>query len=154
MSKFYRRPPIDTSYQGSVHLAKRFQWWRFLRNQPIRNNNLLWRPCLLMDQDEMSNFYSGLSIDASYQDSDHLEKLFQRRRFYWNRPITSKNCLWWAYWWNVRDKMSNLYRGPPIYASCEVSVHSANWFQRRIILKINHLWGPCLLSDRKEKRNV
>jgi hypothetical protein len=34
-----------------------------------------------MDWDEMSNLYSRLSIDASYQVSDHLAKLFQRRRF-------------------------------------------------------------------------
>jgi hypothetical protein len=27
--QFYRRPPIDASYQVSVHLAKQFQWRRF-----------------------------------------------------------------------------------------------------------------------------
>jgi hypothetical protein len=31
-----------------------------------RNKNCLWRPCLLMDRDEMSNLYRGPSIDASY----------------------------------------------------------------------------------------
>ena len=42
----------------------------------------LWRPCLLMDQDEISNLYRGPSIDASYhQVSVHLAKWFQRRRF-------------------------------------------------------------------------
>jgi hypothetical protein len=35
-------------------------------NQPIRNKNCLWRPCLLMDRDEMSNLYRGPSIDSSY----------------------------------------------------------------------------------------
>jgi hypothetical protein len=30
-----------------------------------------------------------------------------------------------------RDKMSNLYRGPSIDASYQVSVHLAKWFQRR-----------------------
>jgi hypothetical protein len=34
MSSLYRRPPIDASYQVSVHLAKRFQRRRFFRNQP------------------------------------------------------------------------------------------------------------------------
>ena len=34
-----------------------------------------------MDQDEMSNLYRGHDIDASYQDSVHLAKWFQRRRF-------------------------------------------------------------------------
>jgi hypothetical protein len=29
----------------------------FFRNQPIRNKNGLWWPCLLTDRDEMSNLY-------------------------------------------------------------------------------------------------
>ena len=48
-------------------------------NQPIRNKSRLWRPCLLMDQDEMTNLYRGPSIDASYQVSVHFAKRFQRR---------------------------------------------------------------------------
>ena len=42
--------------------------------------NCLWRPCLLMDRDEMSNLYRGPSIDASYQVSVHLAEGFQRRK--------------------------------------------------------------------------
>ena len=42
--------------------------------------NCLWRPCLSMDRDEMSNLYRGPSIDASYQVSIHLAEGFQRRR--------------------------------------------------------------------------
>jgi hypothetical protein len=38
--------------------------------RPIRNNNCLWRPCLLMDRDEISNLYRGPPIDAHYQVSD------------------------------------------------------------------------------------
>jgi hypothetical protein len=52
-----------------------------LKNQPIRNNNRLWWPCLLTDWDGMSILYRGPSIDASYQVSVHLAKRFQRRRF-------------------------------------------------------------------------
>jgi hypothetical protein len=70
-------------------LSTKFQFIResgyrgedFIRNQPIRNKNGLWRPCLLTDRDEISNLYRGLSIDASYQVSVHLAKQFQRRRF-------------------------------------------------------------------------
>jgi hypothetical protein len=80
MSNLYRGPPIDASYQVSVHLAKQFQRRRFFRNQPIRNKNCLWRPCLLTDRDEMSNHNTGLSIDGSYQVSIYLAKRFQRRR--------------------------------------------------------------------------
>ena len=53
----------------------------FFRNQPIRNKNCLWWPCLLTDRDEMSIRYRGPAIDAFYQVSVHLAKRFQRRRF-------------------------------------------------------------------------
>jgi hypothetical protein len=53
---------------------------KIFKNQPIRNKNCLWRPCLLMDQDEMSNLYRRPSIDAPYQVSIHLAEGFQRRR--------------------------------------------------------------------------
>ena len=64
----------------------RFIWPNSLRgeeskNQPIRNKNRLWRPCLLTDRDRMSSLYRGPSIDASYQVLDHLAKQFQRRIF-------------------------------------------------------------------------
>jgi hypothetical protein len=36
-----------------------------------------------------------------------------------------------------RDKMSNLYRGPSIDASYQVSVYIAEGFQRRILLEID-----------------
>ena len=129
---FFRGPPTDASYQISVHLTKQFQRRRFknlanqkqespvadmfvngsgrneqslqrtfhrcflprfgsfglmvseekiLKNRPIRNKNCLWRPCLLMDRDEISNLYRGPCIDASYQVSAHLAQRFQRRFF-------------------------------------------------------------------------
>jgi predicted aminopeptidase len=79
MSNLYRGPSIDASYQVLIHLARQFQIKNF-RNQPIRNKNGLWRPCLLTDRDKMSNLYKGPSIDASYQVSVHLAEGFQRRR--------------------------------------------------------------------------
>jgi hypothetical protein len=54
---------------------------KFFRNQPIKNKNGLWWPCLLTDWDEMSNLYKGPAIGASYQVSVHFSKWFQRRRF-------------------------------------------------------------------------
>jgi hypothetical protein len=69
------------TWPPQVHLAKQFQRRRFFRNQPIRNKNCLWWPCLLTDRDEMSNLYRGPPIDVSYQVSVHLAKRFQRRRF-------------------------------------------------------------------------
>ena len=94
MSNLNRGPSTDASYQVSVHLAKRFETRTFLRNQPIRNKNCLWPPCLLTDRDEISNLYRGPSIDASYQVSARLAKLFETRRCFRNQPIRNKNCLW------------------------------------------------------------
>ena len=81
MSIRYRGTSKDASYQISIHLAKLLQRRRFFRNQPIRNKNCLWWPCLLMDRDEMSNLYRGHAKDASYQVSVHLAKRFQRKIF-------------------------------------------------------------------------
>ena len=108
ISNLYRGPSKDAPYQVSIHLAKRFQRRRFFRNQPIRNKNGLWWPCLLTDRDEMSNLYREPAIDASYQVSIHLAKRFQRRRFFKNRPIRNKNCLWWPCLLMDREKMSIL----------------------------------------------
>jgi hypothetical protein len=127
MSNLYRGPSKDASYQVSIHLAK-LQRRRFFRNQPIRNKNCLWWPCLLMDRDEMSNLYRGPAIDASFQVSFHLAMWFQRRRFFRNQPIRNKNCLWWPCLLMDRDEMSNLYRGPTKDASYQVSVHLAKRF--------------------------
>ena len=80
MSTLDRGPSKDASYHVLIHLAWWFQRRRFFRNQPIRNKNCLWWPCLLTDQDEMSNLYRGPSKDASYQVMVHLAKRFQRRR--------------------------------------------------------------------------
>jgi hypothetical protein len=82
MSNLYRGPSTDPSFQVSVRLAKWSQRRRFFRNRPIRNKNCLWWPCLLTDQDEMSNLNRETSIDTSYQVSVPLAKRFQRRRFF------------------------------------------------------------------------
>ena len=116
MSNVYRWPSKDASYQVLIHLARRFQRRRFLRNQPIIKKNGLWWPCLLTDRDEMSNLYRGHSIDASYQVSVHLAKRFQRR-FKKNRSIRNKNCLWRPYLLMDRDKLGHLYRRPSADAS-------------------------------------
>jgi hypothetical protein len=136
MSIFNRGPSKDASCQISIHLAKQFQRRRFLRNQPIRNKYWLWQPCLLTDQNEMSNLHREPSIDASYQVSVHLAKRFQRRRYFRNQPIRNKNCLWWPCLLMDRNEMSSLYRGPSIDDHYQVSVHLVKRFQRRRYFKI------------------
>jgi hypothetical protein len=85
---------------------------------------------------------------------------FRGEDFFRNRPIRNKNYLWWPCLLTNRAKMSNLYRGPSIDASYQVSVHLGNRFQRRRffrthpIRKKNCLLQPFLLSDRDEMNNL
>jgi hypothetical protein len=51
-----------------------------------------------------------------------------------------------------RDEMSNLYRGPSIDASYQVSEEKI--FKNRPIRNKNCLWRPCLLMDRDEISNL
>ena len=108
MSNHNRGPSNDVLYEISVHLGKRFQRRRLFRNQPIRNKNCLWQPCLLTYRDEISNLYRRPSIDASYQVSLHVAEGFQRRRFFFKSANRDKNCLWQPCFLMDRDKMCNL----------------------------------------------
>jgi hypothetical protein len=130
MSNLDREPFIDASYHVLVQLAKRFQSRRFLEidQSAIRNKSCLWWPCLLTDQNKVSNLYRGPSIDASYHVSVHLAKQFQRIRIFRHRSIRNKNCLWQPRLLTDQDKMSILYREPSIDTFNQVSVHLAKWF--------------------------
>ena len=57
--------------------------------------------------------------------------LLTEEKIFLNRPIRNKNCLWWLCLLMDQDKMSNLYRGPSIDASYQVSDQLALRFQRR-----------------------
>ena len=77
-------------------------------------------------------FYKEPSIGTSYQVLVHLARRFQRRRFFLeNQQVRNKNCLWWPYLSIIWAEMSNLYKGPPIDASYQVSFHLAKRIQRR-----------------------
>jgi hypothetical protein len=132
--------PSFGSFGQTVSEEKNF------KNQPIRHKSRLWRPCLLLDRDKMSNLYRGPSIDASYQVSVHLAKRFQRRRFFKIQPIRNKNCLWRPCLLTDRNEMSNLYRGPSIDTSYQVSDNLVKRFHRRRFLEIDQseiriAWG-------------
>jgi hypothetical protein len=66
MNNLNRGPSIDASYQVSDHLLSVSEE-KIFRNRPIRIQNCLWRPCLLMHRNEMSNRYTGPPIDPSYK---------------------------------------------------------------------------------------
>jgi len=68
------------------------------------------------------NTEPSIHVDDSYQVSVLMAKQFQRRRFFRNRPIRNKNCIWWPYLLTDQDEMSNLQRGHSIDDSYQVSV--------------------------------
>jgi hypothetical protein len=106
----------------------------FFRNQPIKNKNGLWRPCLSTDRNEMSKFYR----EPSYQVSVHLAKQFQRRRFKKNRPIRNKNCLWWPYLLMDRDEMFDWLISKKKFFSSETAFSNELKFGRK------HLWNSSI----------
>jgi hypothetical protein len=79
-------PPSFGSFGQAISEEKIYFNW------PIRNKNCLWRPCLLIDLNQMSHLYREHSKNASYQVSVHLAKRFQRPK------------LGWKYLWKVLYK--------------------------------------------------
>ena len=60
-----------------------------------------------------------------------IGKVVSEEKVFKNRSIRNKNCLLRPFLLMDRDKMSNLYRGPSIDASYQISVHLGKRFQRR-----------------------
>jgi hypothetical protein len=137
MSNLYREPSIDASYEDSVHLAKRFQRRRFFRNQPIKNKNCLWWPCLLMDRDEMSNRNKRTFHRCFLPSFGSFGQTVSEEKNLKYQPIRNKNCMWWQCLLTDWDRMSNLYRGPSIDVSYQISDHLAKRFQKRRFLEID-----------------
>ena len=136
MSNLYRGPSIDASYQVLVNQAERFHRRRilkisqdFFRNQPIRNNNRLWRPCFLTHPDEMSILYRGLPKNASYQVSVHLAKRFQRRRYKKISQSETRIAVV-AMFVNGSGRNEQTLQRTFHSPSYQVSVHLAQGFQR------------------------
>jgi hypothetical protein len=69
------------------------------------------------------NTEPSIHVDASYQVLVHMDKQFQRRRFFLEiNQSETKNCMWWPCLLTDRDEMSNLHRGHSIDASYQVSM--------------------------------
>ena len=104
MRNLYKGPSKDASYQISIHLAKWFQRRRFFRNQPLRNKNCLWWPCLLnrseLNEHSLERTFQGCFLPRYDSFGQAVsEKIFS------NKPIRKKNCLWRPCLLMVRDKM-------------------------------------------------
>ena len=99
-------------------------------------------------------------VNGSGQNGQSLQRTFHRcflpsfgsfgkavseEKIFKNRPIRNKNCLWWPCLLIDWDEMSNLYRGPSIDASYQVSVLLAEGFQRHIsVIQFRYLYRDFL----------
>ena len=81
--------------------ASGFREEYFFRNQPIRNKDCLWQPCLLMDRDESSNLCDKLTDDRRQTPTDGtISTISPKRKFYIsiqldkNKPLTYTFHYW------------------------------------------------------------
>ena len=137
MSNLYRGTSKDASYQVLIHLAKRFQRRRFFRNQPIRNKNCLWRPCLLINGSELNQRSLQRNFQGCFLPSFDSFGLAVLEETIFKKSIDQKQELPVATMFvNGSELNEQLYRGPAIDTSYQVLVHLAQRFQRRRFKKI------------------
>ena len=89
---------------------------------------------------------AAMFVNGSQLNEHSLQKIFHRcfvpsfrsfgqgvseEKIKTNRPIKNKNSMRRPFLLADQDQMCNLYRGPSIDASYQVSVHLSKWFQRR-----------------------
>ena len=128
----------------------------FFRKHTIINMNCLWRPCLLMDRDEMCNLYRGPPIDDTYHVSVHLAKWFQRRRFFQKSTNRKQELSVVAMFVNGSGRNEQSLERTfqrcflPSFGSFGNTVSEEKNFKNQPIRNKNRLWWPCLLTDRDE----
>ena len=98
--------------------------------------NCLWRPCLLMHRDKISNHYRGPFIDALYQVSVHLIEQLQRGRLKCEKLMDDGRQTTNAKWWQ------------------KLTLPLARWAKNTMINRITMETVACLRSKCHLKQNL
>ena len=104
---------------------------KIFRNQPTRNKNCLWWPCLLTDRDD-----DLPSIDASYQVSVHLAKRFQSRRFK-GEKLTDDRCQMMARAPMAFRQIFDIFSSDVISLICVLTTYRFNVIGKQYSLSIS-----------------
>ena len=113
MSKLYRGPSIDASYQVSDHLAKQFQEEAFKKS--------------IIQKKEFS--VVAIFVRCFLPSFGSIDQSVSEEKNFKNQPIRNKNRLWRPWLLTDQVEISNLYRGPSIDASYHVSDNLAKRFR-------------------------
>jgi hypothetical protein len=94
-----------------------------LMNYEIIHTDMRYCPVLYLGCSFITLRDPSIHVDASYQVSVHMAKQFQRRRFFRNRPIRNKNCMWWPCLPTDRD-----YSVTCLFYTLQVGIHILIFF--------------------------
>jgi hypothetical protein len=133
-----------------------YKYCWFKKTSPLKPLYCLWRPCLLMDRDKMSNLYREPSIDASYQVSARLAKRCQRKRFLKINNICIEITAFWIQISIFNQELSwpnGPKRGRKHLCELLIPFWSVNKHGRHRYTLIKYRWEPCLLMDQNEMSN-
>ena len=87
-------------------------------------------------------------------------RIFRGEDFSISANQKQESSIWQPYLLRNQNEMRKLYRGPLIDASCQISVHLVDQFQRKRLFLFqpirnkNRPWPPYLVTDQDEMRKL
>ena len=117
-------PQMFPSYQVLVHLDNWLQRRRFFSQKWTNQKQELPVAAMFINGSGRTVQYVQKTFHGCFLPRfSSFGQAVSEDNIFLNRPIRINNCLWWPCLLTDRDKMCNLYRGPSIDTTYQVSVH-------------------------------